>query len=391
MGARGEDLRRETGPVMRFVSAGAAQGLVAAVARDAGIEVEGSFGAVGAMLEKFRAGDACDVVILTHAQVADLAGAAQVIAETSADLGSVPTAIAVREGAELPDVSSEPALRAALLAADAIYFPDPSKATAGIHFAKVLDQLGIRGQVDARMRTFPNGATAMKAMAGAGGNPIGCTQATEILATPGVRLVQPLPKGFDLDTVYTAAVAAASSQAKSAADFVSRLAGERARAARIKAGFRGYVIRAADAHDSDDVRDVVQRVLAEYGMSVDAQGVDADLQDLEAAYAARGGIFEVAVDSDGRVAGCCGIYPIDGATCELRKMYLVKETRGQGLGGRLLRRALAFARARGFRRVELETASVLKEAIALYAGAGFQPIRRAHLAARCDQAFALDL
>ena len=72
-------------------------------------------------------------------------------------------------------------------------------------------------------------------------------------------------------------------------------------------------------------------------------------------------------------------------------MYVFSEARGHGLGGRLLRRALAFARGRGFRRVELETASVLKEAIGLYAGAGFQPIERAHLAARCDRAFALDL
>jgi putative acetyltransferase len=72
-------------------------------------------------------------------------------------------------------------------------------------------------------------------------------------------------------------------------------------------------------------------------------------------------------------------------------MYLFKEARGHGIGGRLLRRALAFARNRGYRRMELETASVLKEAIALYAGAGFHPIERKHLANRCDQAFALDL
>ena len=72
-------------------------------------------------------------------------------------------------------------------------------------------------------------------------------------------------------------------------------------------------------------------------------------------------------------------------------MYLMKNARRHGVGGRLLRRALAFARARGFRRIELETAGVLKEAIALYSGAGFRPIARAHLASRCDQAFALDL
>ncbi|MBC8022534.1 MAG: GNAT family N-acetyltransferase [Burkholderiales bacterium] len=377
--------------MMRFVAAGAAQGLVAAVAREAGVEVEGSFGAVGAMLDKFKSGEACDVLILTNAQIAELTARSLVIPETSADLGSVPTAIAVRNESELPDVSNEAALRAALVAADAIYFPDPARATAGIHFAKVLDQLGIREKVEGRIRTHPNGATAMRAMAEAGGNPIGCTQATEILATPGVRLVQPLPKGFDLDTVYTAAVAATSSQAKSAAGLVARLAGEAGRAARIKAGFRGYVIRPADGGDAAEVRDVVRRVLAEYGLEPDPRGVDADLEDLDVSYTARGGLFDVAVGSDGALAGCCGIYPVDSSMCELRKMYLLPEARGHGIGGRLLRRALAFARGRGFRRVELETASELKEAIALYAGAGFQPIPRAHLAARCDQAFALDL
>src|SRR4051812_4609419 len=196
--------------MIRFLSAGAAQGLVAAVAREAGGEVGGSFGAVGAMLDKFKAGEPCDIVILTDAQIASLTASGGVIPETSADLGSVPTAIAVPEASELPDVSSESALRAALLAAGEIYFPDPARATAGIHFAKVIDQLGIRAQVHERIRNFPNGAASMAAMAKASGNAIGCTQATEILATPGVRLVQPLPKGFDLETVYTAAVCARS-------------------------------------------------------------------------------------------------------------------------------------------------------------------------------------
>ena len=391
MGAHRQDLGRAVGPVIQLISAGAAQGLVAAVARDCGVEAGGSFGAVGAMLEKFKAGEPCDVLILTHAQIADLTAAARVIPETSADLGSVPTAIAVREGANLPDVSNEAALRAALLAAGAIYFPDPAKATAGIHFAKVIEQLGIRAQVESRIRTFSNGAAAMREMAEDVGNPIGCTQATEILATPGVRLVQPLPRGFDLETVYTAAVTAGSTQAKSATEFVTTLAGEAGRAARIKAGFRGYVVRSAQPSDAPRVRDLIERVLGEYGMALDRAGVDADVEDLEASYAARGGLFEVAVGSDGAVAGCCGVYPVDASTCELRKMYLLPGARGHGLGGRLLRRALAFARGRGFRRVELETASVLKEAIALYAGAGFRPVARAHLAARCDQAFALDL
>ncbi len=118
----------------------------------------------------------------------------------------LPCAAAIRS----PPVGDADSLRAALLAADAIYFPDPKLATAGIHFAKVLDRLGIREAVADRLRPYPNGATAMREMASAQGRPIGCTQVTEILNTPGVTLVAPLPQEFELATIYTAAVATRS-------------------------------------------------------------------------------------------------------------------------------------------------------------------------------------
>ena len=220
-----------------FVSAGAAQGLVARIAAGNGVEVAGCFGAVGAMLEKFDSGEACDVVILTRAQIAQLASKAAVVESSVADLGAAPTAIAVRAGETPPKVSDGPSLRLALLAADAIYFPDPAKATAGIHFAKVLGELGLGAELAARIRTFPNGTTAMKAMGEASGHPIGCTQATEILAVPSVRLVAPLPKGFDLATVYTAAVSARASHRAEAEAFVKALTGAESLAARRAAGF----------------------------------------------------------------------------------------------------------------------------------------------------------
>ena len=376
---------------MNFIAAGAAQGLVASLAKDAGVEVAGSFGAVGAMYEKFAAGEACDVVILTHGQIADLSAQGRVDPLSSADLGSVPTAIAVRDSDPTPDVSGEAPLRAALLAADAIYFPDPAKATAGIHFAKVLDQLRVREQVAGRVKTFPNGTTAMRAMAEAKGHPIGCTQATEILATTGIKLVAPLPPGFDLETVYTAALSRHATDREGAARFVELLTGESVRDVRSRAGFRGHRVRRALPSDLAAIRAIVQGVLAEYGLTADPEGTDSDLADLEKSYFAPGGTFEVAVAPDGSIAGCCGVMSLGSKTCELRKMYLAKGARRLGLGGRLLQRALAFAKGRGFQRMELETASVMKDAIALYSGAGFKPIARPLQARRCDQAFGLDL
>ena len=81
-------------------------------------------------------------------------------------------------------------LRAAFLAADAIFVPDIKASTAGIHVAKVLQQLGIAGEVEARLRIYPNGATAMRHLAASdAARPVGCTQSTEIISTEGVDAV----------------------------------------------------------------------------------------------------------------------------------------------------------------------------------------------------------
>ena len=222
---------------LRFVSAGAAQGLVRSVGAREGVEIDGRFGAVGAMRDSLLAGQPCDVVILTQGQVAALANAGEVLREGIADLGAVATSIAVREADPSPRVDDADSLRAALLAADAVYFPDPLKATAGVHFAKVLHDLGIHDAMEPRFRTHPHGAAAMAALAKAGGAPIGCTQATEILATPGVRLVAPLPLGFDLRTTYTAAVNSKAADVAGARRFIAVMASADLARARALAGF----------------------------------------------------------------------------------------------------------------------------------------------------------
>ena len=200
-------------------------------------DIGGSFGAVGAMRDKLLAGAPADVLILTSALIADLARDGHVAAGSAADLGVVRTAIAVRTGDPAPAVGDAAGLRAALLVADAIYFPDPKLATAGIHFAKVLDQLGIRDAVADRLRPHPNGATAMREMAAASGRPIGCTQVTEILNTPGVTLAAPLPKVFELATIYTAAVAARAASPDQARRLVTLLSSPSTRLLRDHAGF----------------------------------------------------------------------------------------------------------------------------------------------------------
>jgi len=227
---------------LRLLSGGAARGLVEglrpAFEAETGYGIDGAFGAVGAMRAKLLDGEAADVLILTQSLIAELDRAGLLVSGSAADVGAVETAIAVRQGDPMPRVTDAAALRAALLAADAIYFPDPDQATAGIHFAKVLRDLTIWNDVAARLRPFPNGAAAMQALAAAdSARPIGCTQATEIIAVPGVAVAASLPKGYDLTTVYTAAVVRKAQAAAMAARLIARLTDDAGRNNRRQAGF----------------------------------------------------------------------------------------------------------------------------------------------------------
>jgi putative acetyltransferase len=150
-------------------------------------------------------------------------------------------------------------------------------------------------------------------------------------------------------------------------------------------------LRPAKNNDCEHIADLVYGVLRDYGLKPDPASTDADIQDIESSYFRRGGTFVVLEVEDGSIIGTYGLYPLEKHTCELRKMYLHKAYRGKGLGKLLLDDALTQARQLGFRRMTLETASVLKEAIALYKSYGFVEYNPEHLSSRCDQAYILEL
>ena len=150
-------------------------------------------------------------------------------------------------------------------------------------------------------------------------------------------------------------------------------------------------LRLANNRDCENIASLVYGVLREYDLKPDPACTDADIKDIESSYFGRGGTFFVLETEDGSIIGAYGLYPIEEHTCELRKMYLHKAHRGKGLGKLLLEDALSKARQVGFERMILETASVLKEAIALYKSYGFIEYNPQHMSNRCDQAYQLEL
>jgi molybdate transport system substrate-binding protein len=228
--------------MLELLSAGAAKGVVEALepafVPEFGVTLHATFGAVGAMREAFDRGVSSDVIVLTAAMIGALADDGRVRRDTIAALGRVRTGIAVADGEPLPAIADAALLRASLRAASAIYFPDPERATAGIHFVKVLRTLGVYDEIAARLRPHPNGAAAMRTLADAHpAGALGCTQVTEILYTPGVTLVGALSAEFELATVYAAAVARDARSPDEARRFVEWLTGPRSLALRRAGGF----------------------------------------------------------------------------------------------------------------------------------------------------------
>ncbi len=230
--------------MVNILSAGACKGLFQALFpnRLKSGKAQAAFGAVGAMQEKLFAGEACEILVLTSPMLEKLSVEGWVIPETIAAVGAVGTGIAISSKLQsVPDVSSRDCLRANLLGATAIHFPDPLLSTAGVHFQKVLTDLGIQEQVQKRCFHYPNGAVAMAQLAKNenkfGDLQIGCTQVSEVMYTKGVRLVAELPAPYQLRTTYAAALTPSGIESKRALKMLEKLTGEKSLTLRQSGGF----------------------------------------------------------------------------------------------------------------------------------------------------------
>ena len=152
-----------------------------------------------------------------------------------------------------------------------------------------------------------------------------------------------------------------------------------------------FKIRPAVNEDSGEIKSLIFGILNEYNLSSDPESTDLDLDDIEGFYTNKNGLFDVVVNPDGNIIASTGLFWVDETTCELRKMYLLKEYRGMGLGKFLLNHSIEAAKKLGYKKVVLETASVLKEAIGLYEKYGFTRYEPEHLSNRCDQTYYLSI
>ncbi|AFY82934.1 GNAT family N-acetyltransferase [Oscillatoria acuminata] len=151
--------------------------------------------------------------------------------------------------------------------------------------------------------------------------------------------------------------------------------------------YKHYQIRSWQPGDRTDAAAVIQSVLAEYGLNWDPLEADRDVLEVETAYHNTGGEFWIIAQAD-KIVGTAGYYPVPRGNnaVEIRKMYLLPEVRGQGLGKFILKQLEDAIAKRHFSEIWIETASVLTEAVQLYERNGYQPATGVETA-RCDRIY----
>ena len=179
---------------------------------------------VGALAKRIEAGENFDLAILTPAAINTLADKGRLAAGSRKDLARVGIGVVVKEGAAKPDISTDEAFKKALLAAQSIAYIDPAAGgSSGIYVARMLEKLGIAGEMKGKSRLIPGGAVAEHIAKGEA--ELGIHQISEILPVRGVTLVGPLPADLQNYTVYAAAVSATAKESTGAKALVEMLSG----------------------------------------------------------------------------------------------------------------------------------------------------------------------
>ena len=205
------------------VMKGALDDLAREFERTTGHKVSLGYAPAGGIRDRIQGGEAFDLVILPRPVMGRLEEQGKIASASTTVLARSAVSVCARAGAPKPDIGSVDAFKNAVLASKSIAYSDPAKGGAsGVHFARVLAQLGIAEEVKAKTKlTGPDSADFVAR----GEAELCVTQAMEILRTVGVDLVGPLPGELQntTDFVFAAGIGADARQPGAAKALISYL------------------------------------------------------------------------------------------------------------------------------------------------------------------------
>jgi molybdate transport system substrate-binding protein len=180
------------------------------------------FGTLGELVKLVQGGETADLIIIPRQGIDALAKDGK-LSGNAVPLASSSIVIVVRKGAPKPDISSPEALKRALLNAKSITYGNPADGGASaVHFAKVLERLGIDKEMKAKtLYAKPGGDTAVQVANGKA--ELGVNQLQVMVPVPGIEVAGPLPGDLQATTVFAGSVMARSKEpggAKALVDFL---------------------------------------------------------------------------------------------------------------------------------------------------------------------------
>ena len=223
-------------PTLRGISSMATRQLlaelVAAYAQrsDCAIAIE-SVGGVDAA-KRVQAGEPFDLVFLASDAIDKLIVAGHIDARSKVDLVRSGVAVAVRAGAQQPDISSEKAVRQAVLAARSISY---STGPSGVALGQLFERWGIADIIRERIVQAPPGVPVGTLVA-RGEVELGFQQLSELIRVQGITLVGPLPPEIQITTTFSAGICTGSMQAPVARDLLDFMASAQAADAKRRQG-----------------------------------------------------------------------------------------------------------------------------------------------------------
>ncbi len=224
------------------LSAGAVEYVIRDLARrftaDTGIPLDFTFRTIAGVKALLTEGRAADLVVGTSPSIAEMEAAGTLIAGSRVDIGSTETGICVRQGAAVPDISTKERLRELLLAARSVAYSNPQVGgSSGIYLVKLMSELGILADVQAKSVLCKNGEDIVKAVA-SGAAEVGSTFVSEFPLAGGITSAGAIPAAFGNATSYAAGLRAGCRNQDSARRFLDMLKSSENRSVWQAGGFK---------------------------------------------------------------------------------------------------------------------------------------------------------
>ena len=173
-------------------------------------------------------GETFDMVVLAADAIQKLEAAGRLVADSVTGLVRSGVAIAVPRGTARPDIGTEAALRAAVLAAPSVGF---STGPSGVVLQQLFERWGVVEAIRGHLVQASPGV-AVGTLVASGAVALGFQQLSELMHLEGIDVIGPMPPGLEIVTTFSGAVCAASTQpdaARRLLDYIRSPAADEAR------------------------------------------------------------------------------------------------------------------------------------------------------------------